>query len=467
MSSQDAKQIELDFVSDLPVIVQRHEGQLTSDAGLLPIAEFDRRWNYTARMAACLDGPDDPRQQHHKPLKPHQRIEMLRQRLFRVLGGYEDCNDHDTLRDEPVFKMVADRLPEDDPLASQPTLSRFENSVTPAALQRLIDFNIATGIERLKEKHGGTLPASLTLDLDATDDPTHGNQQLTLFHGYFEQYQYFPLIISEPTTKHIFLAWLRPGTVHASLGADEDLMRIVNALRKERPDIQIHIRGDGGFGLPLMYETCEKNALTYTFGFSTNARLKRLTEGLMQQAVLEHGRSGQKQRLFDCFPYQADSWPLPRTVIAKAECHDGGTNQRFVVTNRAGVSSAEDGQREYDDYVQRGESEHRMDELKNGLHMDRLSCHRFMANFFRLLLHVGAINLLGALRQSESLPQVLQVGQPCTWQMMVIKVAAIIVQTTRRIVVKVAANWPWWPTYQAVAARAISVNPGASFLPSS
>ncbi len=470
MSSQSAESIEFKFLSDLPIVVQQHAGQLTSDAGLLPIAQFDRQLNYTARMAACLDEPptDDPRQQHRKPQTQHQRIEMLRQRLFGILAGYEDCNDHDTLRDEPVFKMIADRLPEDEALASQPTLSRFENSVTPAALQRLIDFTIATGIERLKQKHGGTLPAGITLDLDATDDPTHGRQQLTLFHGYYGQYQYFPLIISEPTTKHVLLAWLRPGTVHASIGADDDLMRVVNALRKERPDIQIHVRGDGGFGLPMMYETCEKNGLTYTFGFSTNPRLKRLTEGLMQRAVDEHAKSKQKQRLFDCFEYQCDSWPGSRTVIAKAECHDGGTNQRFVVTNRPGVSSPQDGQREYDDYVQRGESEHRMDELKNGLHMDRLSCHRFMANFFRLLLHVSAMNLLGALRQSEQLPQVLQVGQPCTWRTMVIKVAAIIVQTSRRIVVSVAANWPWWPLYTAVAVRSMSAPPGsASFIPSS
>jgi hypothetical protein len=144
MSSQNAKQIDLDFLSDLPVIVQRHEGQLTSDAGLLPIAQFDRRLNYTVRMAACLDGQpcDDPAQQHRKPQTQHQRVEMLRQRLFGILAGYEDCNDHDTLRDDPVFKMIADRLPEDEALASQPTLSRFENLVPPAALLRLIDFTI-------------------------------------------------------------------------------------------------------------------------------------------------------------------------------------------------------------------------------------------------------------------------------------------------------------------------------------
>jgi hypothetical protein len=201
MSSQDAKQIELDFLPESPVVVQQHEGQMTSDGGLLLVAQFDRRLNYTARMAACLQPPtsvDSPAAQCLSRAQ-HQPLEMLRQRIFGILGGYEDCNDHDTLRNDPVFKVVADRLPEGDALASQPTLSRFENSVTAADLQRLIDFNIATGIERLKAANGGTLPASITLDLDATDDPTHGHQQLTLFHGYYKQYQ-----TSTRSVEHIF-----------------------------------------------------------------------------------------------------------------------------------------------------------------------------------------------------------------------------------------------------------------------
>jgi len=458
MSSHSVEQLNFDFLPYLPVIVQKHQGQLSSDAGLLPLRQFDQRWNYTRRFAQCLLDPNSATADPTKPQpsRQHSLLEMLRQRLFGILAGYEDCNDHDTLRDDPVFKLMADRLPEDEPLASQPTLSRFENLATPQVLQKLIDFTIHTGIERLKQKHGGNLPASITLDLDATDDPTHGHQQLTLFHGYFGQYQYFPLIISEPTTRHVFLAWLRPGTVHASLGADDDLMRIVNALRKQRPDIVIHIRADAGFGNPRMYQICEENNLTYTFGFATNDRLKRLTEALMNQAVEQYGQTRQKQRLFDCFQYQCDSWDRPRTVIAKAECHSIGTNLRFVVTNLAHVVSADDGQRGYDDYVQRGESEQRMDELKNGLAMDRLSCHRFMANFFRLLLHTAAFNLLNAVRDSQEIPEVLRVGQPCTWRTRLIKVAAIVVQSARRIVVKLASNWPWWTTYQCVAARSLN-----------
>ncbi|MGD0141512.1 MAG: IS1380 family transposase [Tepidisphaeraceae bacterium] len=452
MSSQDAKQLSFDFLPDLPIVVQPWEGQLSCDVGLLPLRQFDQRWQYTARMADCLHDP--------KPSREQTLDSMLRQRFFGILAGYEDCNDHDTLRDDPVFKLITDRLPDGKALASQPTLSRFENLATPAVLQKLIDFTIDTGIERLKQKHGGTLPASLTLDLDATDDPTHGHQQLTLFHGYFGQYQYFPLIISEPTTKHVFVAWLRPGTVHASLGAEDDLMRVVNALRKQRPDIAIHVRGDAGFGLPKMYEVCEENGLTYTFGFSTNARLKKLTEGLMEQAVERYEQSKQKQRLFDCFQYRAETWDRTRSLVAKAECHEQGTNLRFVVTNRLNVISSEDGQREYDQYIQRGESEHRMDEMKNGLKMDRLSCHRFMANFFRLLLHAAAMNLLNAARDDKTLPEVLRVGQPCTWRTHVIKVAAVIVQSTRRILVKLAAHWPWWPLYQAIGKRSLNFSCG-------
>jgi hypothetical protein len=279
---------------------------------------------------------------------------------------------------------------------------------------------------------------------------------LTLFHGYYGQYQYFPLIISEPTTKHVFLAWLRHGTAHAALGADDDLMRIVNALRAERPDIKIHVRGDAGFGVPWMYQVCEENGLTYTFGFSANVRLKKLIEELMQRAVEHYERTKQKARLFECFPYQCDSWSHSRTVVAKAECHAGGTNLRFVVLNLPGIATPEQGETAYDKYIQRGESEHRMDELKNGLHTDRLSCHRFMANFFRLLMHAAALNLLNATRDHASLPKVLRVGQPCTWRTMVIKVAAEIIQTTRRVIVRLAAQWPWWPTYKNISGRCLA-----------
>jgi len=453
MLEQSVEQFQFDFLPQKPVVVQSQAQPISGDAGLLPIRQFDERWRYTQRLAACLvDRRCDP---------DHSHEQMVRQRLYGMLAGYEDCNDHDTLRDEPVFKLVSGRQVEDDPLASQPTLSRFENSVTPAELQRLIDLLIDTGVERLHAKHGGDLPAQVTLDLDTTDDPCHGDQQLRLFHGYYDQYQYLPLIISEPTTRHVFLAWLRPGTLHPTRGADEDLLRVVAALRRARPEVRIHVRGDADFGVPVMLDCCEKPEenseqprFTYTFGLRSNTRLKKIARPLMDKAVRRYERTGRKQRLFRRFMYQAESWPQPRTVVAKAECHAGGTNLRFVVTN-LDVPGIRQARRVYDDYIQRGDSEQRMDELKNGLCADRLSCHRFKANFLRLLLHTASYNLLNALRDHDDLPQVLRRGQPCTWRTHLIKVAATVTQSCRRILVTLAGQWPWAHFYTAVSRRAL------------
>jgi hypothetical protein len=438
-------QLLLPFFADRKLVVQQHAGQISSDAGLLPIRQLDDRLGYTRRLVGGLSD------ERHEPR--HTLIEMLRQRLYGILADYEDCNDHDTLRDDPVFKLIADRLPEEDPLASQPTLSRFENAVSIDTLWQTLEFLTTTGIQRLRENNGGRMPRVLTLDLDATDDPTHGQQQLALFHGYYEQHQYFPLIISEPTTQHVFYAALRPGAVHAALGADDDLEFVVERLRRARPDLAIHIRGDSGFGVPWMYNICEQNRLNYTFGIAANQRLQVRAQPLVDLALAQYERSGQKQRLFTHFAYQAGSWEHPRTVIAKAECQAVGTNLRFVVTNLE-VKSDADARRVYDDYIQRGSSEQRFDELKNGLHADRLSCHRFVANFWRLLLHTAAFNLLNWLRDDEQIPVELRKAQPSTWRSRLIKVGAIVLQSARRIVVAIASQWPHWPSYVAASRRA-------------
>lgn len=222
-----------------------------------------------------------------------------------------------------------------------------------AELQSLIDFTIDTGVERLHQKHGDQLPACITLDLDTTDDPCHGQQQLRLFHGYYDQYQYLPLIISEPTTKHVFLAWLRPGTLHPTRGADDDLLRVATKLREARQDVAIHVRADADFGAPVMMDCCENEGFSYTFGLRTNPRLKAQAQPLMDKAVARYERTGKKQRLFMRFMYQAESWPHPRRVVAKAECHAGGTNLRFVVTS-LDVPGRRQARRVYDDYTQRG-----------------------------------------------------------------------------------------------------------------
>jgi hypothetical protein len=479
MVLQGVAQVCFDFFSRLPIVVERKDVQVSSDTGILPIRQFDDQIGSTDRFIACLNDPRDQDQLEHT------LHEMVRQRIYGILAGYEDCNDHDTLRGDPVLKMVSGKKPNDDDLASQPTLSRFENAIDIPSLWRLHDFFIDDFIDSFDAP-----PASLTLDVDATDDPCHGQQQLALFHGFYEQYQYFPLIISCDETKQILWAALRPGTVHAALGADDDIEYVVNRLRQAWPDVVIYVRGDAGFGMPWMYAVCERLELPYTLGLAANSVLKKTTENLVQQAVERFEQTGEPQRLFDRFFYRAKNWKNHRLVIAKAECNHLGTNLRFIVTNRSGAAILPETC--YDNHVQRGESENRNKELKNGLAGDRLSCHRFVANYFRLLMHAAALNLLIRLRRLVADPPTLtSQDDPCpgdrvpvadpalpvealsgkerrryhtyrrrkdplgeghiaTWRTMLIKVAGEVTQSARRILVTIPAHWPHLDWFQRV-----------------
>lgn len=472
MLKQCVAQICFDFFSRLPIVVEPHEVQVSSDTGILPIRQFDDQIGLTDRLVACLNDARDP--DHTE----HSLPEMARQRIFGILAGYEDCNDHDMLRSDPVFKMVSGRTPNGRDLASQPTLSRFENAVDIPSLWRLHDFFIDDFISSFD-----TPPASLTLDLDATDDSCHGEQQLALFHGFYDQYQYYPLIISCDETKQILWPALRPGTVHAALGADDDLEYVVNRLRQAWPDVVIYVRADTGFGIPWMYDVCERLELPYTLGLSTNQVLKRATENLVKQAVERFEQTGEPQQLFDRFFYRAKSWKNHRLVIAKAECNHLGTNLRFVVTNRPGAATLPEVC--YDNHVQRGESENRNKELKCGLQADRLSDHRYFANLFRLYLHTIAYNLLILMRHrvidppkeadSEEVPtealagrrrrqwhnrrrehDPLGEGQPCTWRTRLIKVGARVLETTRRVIVQLSSSWPYLNHYRQVSRQVLA-----------
>ena len=447
MQEQSVQQLLFENVTDRNVIVKQADVEITSDAGLIPIREFDRKWRLTERMVECLI---DERDRYD-----HSIDEMLRQRLFGILADYEDCNDHDDLRTDPLFKIVAGRCPNDAPLASQPTLSRFENSISPTMLEGLRELLVTTGIERLQMNNDGELPDTITLDIDPTDVATHGQQQLTMFHGYYDQHQYFPQIITEPTTQHVFFAQLRHGAMHPARGADECLQLVTDPMREERSDIDIHVRADSGHASPQLYEFLENRGFSYVIGLQGNPVLYRKAAELMKQAVKNFEATKQKQRVLCVFDYQAATWSKPRTVIAKVEVSAHGTNQRFVVTNQW-VGSALHAEQRYDEYVLRGTSEQRNDELKNGLSMDRLSCHRFMANFWRLLLHVHAYNLLNALRDSVDVPPELRTAQPAKWCSRLVKVAARVTQSTRRIVLEVSSSWPHWGIYEAVTRRALA-----------
>jgi hypothetical protein len=244
---------------------------------------------------------------------------MVRSRVYGILADYEDQNDHDTLRCDPVFKLLADRSPADDDLASQPTLSRFENAISIRSLKRLRDVFIDQFIASFD-----TPPRRLTFDLDAIDDPAHGHQQLTLWHGYYDQNQYLPLVITCADNDQFVMLSLRPGNAHAALGADDDLAYLVRRLRQVWPDVLIYVRGDCGFGVPAMCDISESLDIFYTFGLSTNAVLKRETATLLAAAEAAYAAArqaaGQQElppppepaRLFNGFWYAAGSWPHAR-----------------------------------------------------------------------------------------------------------------------------------------------------------
>jgi hypothetical protein len=469
MSIHPAQPVLFDFLDDRPVVVEVNHAPLSSDAGLLPIRQLDQRLGFTQQLADALHDRRDP------DLIEHSILDLLRMRLYGILAGYEDQNDHDALRSDPVFKLLADRLPTDPDLASQPTLSRFENAVSIADLKRLRDVLIDQFLASF-----ATPPRQLLFDLDAVDDPTHGDQQLTLFHGFYEQYQYLPLLISCANNDQIVMVSLRHGTAHAALGADDDLEYLVQRLRVVWPAVQIEVRGDAGFGMPWMYDVCERLGLTYTFGLSSNAVLQRHSADLLAQAVANYEQTRQPQRLFDQFLYQAGGWPQARQVVVKAEANACGTNRRFVVTNRRGAAHYP--QATYDEYIQRGESENRNKEFKSGLAGDRLSDHRFVANYFRLYLHVAALNLLVRLRQVVAVPPPAPVpgavppsgarraqhnarrrrdplgeGQPGTWRLLLIKVAAAVVASSRRVVVRLSGSWPYLEYYRQVSRAVLGV----------
>jgi hypothetical protein len=484
MSLQPVPPLSFDFFTPRPVQIEISSAPLTSDAGLLPIRQFDERIRLTEQFAAALHDRRDP-QFVEQPL-----LSMVRQRIYGILADYEDQNDHDTLRSDPAFKVIADRLPDDPDLASQPTLSRFENAVSIADLWRLRDVLVDLFIQSFEAP-----PPHITLDLDAFDDPAHGDQQLIMFHGYYDQYQYLPIVITCAENDMVLLVGLRHGTCAAALGADDDLRYLVGRLRAAWPDVQIHVRGDSGFGVPLMYDICEELRLTYTFGIGLNSRFRELSDDLLRRAVEDFERTGEPQRLFLAAPYQAGTWAADRPIVIKVEAHARGTNRRAVVTNRPGwgvLPSAV-----YDEYAERGESENRNKELKRDLQADRLSDHRFLANFFRLYLHAAALDLLVRLRHATALPppRAAELGRPAelpaaaidvpdrrryfnerrrrdplgegfasTWRTRLIKVAAEVIVRARRVIVRLSASWPHLDQFLAVS-RAVVPRPAPASAP--
>jgi len=410
-------------------------GQITSDAGLLPLRAFDQRHHLTSDLAQLLSDPRQDDRVHHDSLA------LLRQRLYQIVAGYEDTNGADRLRHDPLLQIVADQKL-GHALGSQPTLSRWENAPVARDLVRLNDALLDQFVRLCGEpvRQRG----EILLDIDSTDDPTHGQQQLSFFNGGYGQHMYHPMLVFERHTGCLLAARLRPGNASSHARIVPLLLRLVPRLQAAFPGVKIKLRGDAGFALPLLYEFCEFFDIEYALGIPANCIFQQRAEPRQKQLKRRFRRTQVPQRSFSSFRHRARSWSRQRRICYKAEHTATGTNLRFLITNRSGRASEV-----FAFYNDRGECENRIEEFKNGFRADRLSCHRFLANAFRLLLHAAAYNLVNFFRQQ--LPQPWRSAQIETLRAQLFKIGARVRQTARYIRIHLATGWPFQSLFRELA----------------
>jgi hypothetical protein len=481
MATDCREQLTLWDLGQQQVTVAFDGGSLVSDAGLLALRALDKELGVLSDLAGRLPDPRDQR------FITHSRAAILTQQVYQILADYADCNDAQQFRRDPLFQTLADVAPADDrPLASGSTLARFQQAFTrrqadlPLEERPVLQEIDAAQTQRLKILNAylpelfirtrRRPPASVIIDLDPSDDPTHGQQVLSFYHGYYEQHQFFPLFAFDGDTGFPLAAWLRPGTVHASCGAVETLQIIVTQLRKAWPDVLILVRGDTGLAVPAVYEYCEREGLLYALGFGSNTVLKERTACWLSDLETYYHwyqhREPHVQRFETLEDYQADSWSQPRRIVVKLEINRCGTNRRFVVTNLSGHP-----QGIYQGfYVQRGEvPEKPIGELKNGLRADRLSFHRFRANALKLLEHTLAYALVVLHREATAAIPAVARAEVNTLRQRLWKVAAIVQTSVRRIWFHFSETWPyrdlWRQVEQALRQFAADVQEARRVLP--
>jgi Transposase DDE domain group 1 len=429
-------QFRFSFYRNRPVQCDFSGGQITSDAGLLPLRAFDQRHHLTRDWAARLSDPRDEERLWHDSL------ELLRQRIYQIVAGYEDANDADRLRHDPTLQIVADQKL-GKALGSQPTLSRWENAPSARDLMRLNDALLDQFIRLCGEKVRQR--GEILLDIDSTDDPTHGQQQLSIFNGAYGQHMYHPMLIFERHTGCLLAARLRPGNASSHARIVPMLLRLVPRLEAAFPGVRIKLRGDAGFALPLLYQFCEFFGIQYVLGIAANAVFQRRAEPRQKRLARRYRRIEIPQRSFSSFRHRARSWSRQRRICYKAEHTAAGTNLRFLITNCPGRTA-----QVFAFYNDRGECENRIEEFKNGFRADRLSCHRFLANAFRLLLYGFAYNLVNLFRLLQ-LPQPWRSAQIETLRARLFKIGARVRQTARCIHVHLATGWPWQSLFRELA----------------
>ena len=433
-----------------PVLARFDQRLGSSDGGALLLKAADRRLGLTRSLAACL--PDG--RQANKVA--HELLELFRQRVFAIACGYPDANDAARLGEDPIHKMLLDRDPvEGDPLASQPTLSRFENSVGPKALYRLGRALAEVVIDHHRRRRRGRA-RRITIDLDPTEDSTYGDQQLSFFNGFYDSWCYLPLLgflsFDDEADQHLFTAVLRPGNAPDKRGAHAVLWRILLRLREAFPGARFLVRLDGGFACPELLDYLDSQpGVDYVVGMGKTPLLERRTRKLMRKAHRLSAQAGQTVPLYGECRYRARRWQHRRRIVYKAEVvrlpgREPRENPRFVITNLKNTP-----QWVYEEvYCRRGDVENRVKELQEGLRIDRTSCTRFWANQFRVLLTAAAYVLLQELRL-RAVRTACARAQVSTLREHLIKLGAHVIVSVRRIVVHLPTSFPFRDAWYRVA----------------
>ena len=433
-----------------PVVAQFDQAHASSDGGAVLLKAVDARLGVTERLAASLTETRQPGKVQH------DLVELVRQRVYGIACGYADCNDVARVAADPIHKLLLDRDPLDGrALASQATLSRFENAVGRPAL-----YLAGAGLADLVIEHHharlGGRARRITIDLDPTDDPTHGQQEFSFFNGHYDTWCYLPLVATltfnaEPT-QYVVAAVLRPGNSAAKHGAIGLLRRLCVRLRAAFPQAILRIRLDGGFASPEVFEFLEGEGVEYVVAMASNVRLVKRSRRLMGRARMRSKASGQTEHLYGETRYATRTWKRKRRVIIKAEVvrHPGRApknNPRFVVTNLPDRPEAV-----YQIYCGRGDMENRLKELHHGLALDRTSCHRFLANQFRVLLTVAAYILFQSL-QAHAQGTACGDAQVSTVRERLFKLAAWVQRSARRIVLHLPRSYAWLTAWRQLALR--------------
>ncbi|MGB7848789.1 MAG: IS1380 family transposase [Candidatus Acidiferrum sp.] len=436
------------------VVARFDGGTITSDGGALLLRETDRRLNLLPRLAGCfLDG-------RNPLLVRHSVQEMVSQRIYGLALGYEDLNDHEQLRQDPLMRVLAGREDvedEDHALAGKSTLNRLELSDgTPNRYKKITFWKPALDellVSLFLEAHLQA-PQEIILDVDTTDLPLHGKQEGRFFHGYYDCYCYLPLYIF--CGEHVLCARLRQSNSDASAGSLPEIQRVVGQIRAAWPEVKILLRADSGFCRNELMSWCENHGVDYVFGLARNKRLRRIIGQQMHEATEQWNQTGQPARVFTEFDYQVKKrkkggWDRERRVVAKAEHIDGKENPRFIITSLSRESWA--AQKLYEErYCQRGDMENRIKE-QFSLFADRVSAETMRANQLRLYLSVMAYVLVSGLRRLGLKATELAQAQVATIRTKLLKIGAQVRVTVRKIWISMASSYPWQGLYQQVWAN--------------